>query len=278
VVSHPIGPARWYGAAVDGFLHSIEHGMFVRTRGTTAGRALVYLHGLGESGLSFERFAHHPALARFRHVIPDLRGYGRSPWPAHAASLDDVAGHVAGWLAARGEQHPIVIGHSMGGVLGVLLAESYPHALGGLVDIEGNASLGDCVFSGRAASCSLPEFIGGGFDELRERVYLDGRDDPALRGYYASMRFADPRVFHRHAQDLVDASRDESMATRLAALQVPRVVIAGVPGGLAARSLALLDAAAVPTVRIEPAGHWPFIDQPDPVAAAIVELVARCAA
>jgi len=132
---------------VDGFLQSIEHGMFVRTRNAMGARALIYVHGLGESGLCFERFAHHPALAGFRHVIPDLPGYGRSAWPAQAEPLDAVAEHVAGWLAARGEVAPIVIGHSMGGVIATRIAARHPHLVGGVVDVEGNVSLGDCTFS-----------------------------------------------------------------------------------------------------------------------------------
>ena len=140
----------------EGLLHGFEHGMFVRT--VTAGRderrTVVWLHGLGESGLCFERLVRDDALRGLRHVVPDLPGYGRSPWPARAPDLTEVADHVAGWLAARGGPAPVVVGHSMGGVVGVLLAERHPHAVRALVDVEGNVSPGDCVFSGRAAAWS----------------------------------------------------------------------------------------------------------------------------
>ena len=46
------------------------------------------------------------------------------------------------------------------------------------------------------------------------------------------------------------------------------IVIAGVPGGLCARSLELLDVHRVPWAGIAPAGHWPFLDQPALFAAA----------
>jgi pimeloyl-ACP methyl ester carboxylesterase len=39
------------------------------------------------------------------------------------------------------------------------------------------------------------------------------------------------------------------------------------------RSLELLGRAGVPVVAIEPAGHWPFVDQLDASAAAIAELL-----
>jgi pimeloyl-ACP methyl ester carboxylesterase len=264
---------------VDGFLHSIEHGMFVRTRGVAHARAIVYIHGLGESGLCFERLAHHPALAAYRHVIPDLPGYGRSAWTPRIASLPELAELVAGWLAARGEPSPVLVGHSMGGVIGVLLCDRHPHAVGAFVDVEGNVSIGDCTGSAIAAAQPLLEFTGGGFDRQRDQVYADGASDRALRGYYASMRLADPRAFHQHSRELVEASRDESMAARLVAIaaKVPLVYVAGVPRGAAPRTLELLDARAIPTVRVAPAGHWPFLDQPDAVARAIADLAARVA-
>jgi pimeloyl-ACP methyl ester carboxylesterase len=258
-----------------GLLHGFEHGMFVRTAGAGgSGRTVVWVHGLGESGLCFERLIRHDALAGLRHVVPDLPGYGRSPRPAHAPDLAAVADHLAAWLAARGEPAPVVVGHSMGGAVGVLLAERYPHRLAALVSIEGNVSPGDCTFSGRAAGQSLRAFAGGGLDALRDQVRADGADQPALRGYHASLALADPRVFHRHAQDLVALSADGSMAARLAGLPVPVTVVAGVPGGLAPRSLELLEGAGVRCVRIEPAGHWPFVDRPDEVAGVVAGIAA----
>src|SRR5258706_725558 len=95
--------------AVDGFLRSVEHDLFVRTRGPRGAPAVVYVHGLGESGLCFERLAQHPALAHLRHVVPDLPGYGRSPWPPLATSLAELADHLAGWLALRGEPAPVIV-------------------------------------------------------------------------------------------------------------------------------------------------------------------------
>jgi pimeloyl-ACP methyl ester carboxylesterase len=117
---------------MDGFLESVEHGMLVRTRGDDRAPTVVYVHGLGESGRCFEALAADPALAHLRHVIPDLPGYGRSPWPAQTSSLIEVADHVAAWLASRGgpapprvtdptgaaaSAAPVVVGHSMGGVI-----------------------------------------------------------------------------------------------------------------------------------------------------------------
>lgn len=240
------------------------------------GPPVVWLHGLGESSLCFAEISRHPALARFRHRLVDLPGYGRSPWPAEAYRLDEAATAIAEWLAPE-KKPSVLIGHSMGGVLAMLVAERAPTQVRAVVNVDGNLSLGDCSFSGKAAAFALDTFIAQGFDSLRDAVYEGGAGDAlgnaALRGYYASMRFADPRVFHRHALDLVELSTPEDLAVRLARLIPPALYLAGSPDGASPRSKELLAKTVARWQAIEPAGHWPFIDRPDDFAAAVASFL-----
>lgn len=257
--------------------HTIEHGMFMR-RLDPAGddpsaRVLLWLHGLGESGLCFERIIHHQDLAGARHVVPDLPGYGRSPWPAAPLTLPDMADFLARWLRDTGTRAPVVVGHSMGGVLGQLLVERHPGAARALVDVDGNVSEGDCGFSKRVTGHSLAAFETKRYGKLCNAIYEQGIDDRPLRGYYASLRLADPRAFYVNAQELVELSVPETLGERLAALPLPTVYIAGFPRGAAPRSLTLLRKAGVPLELVEPAGHWPFLDLPDAFAAAVTRFL-----
>lgn len=233
---------------------------------------LLWLHGLGESSRCFSEIIAHPALAATRALAPDLPGYGSTEWPAEPRSLADIADHLAVWLRQLAVR-PILVGHSMGGVIGVLLAERHPDAIAHLVDVDGNVSIGDCGFSGRAAAVDLTTFILRGFAELQASVAEGGATDRALAGYHSSMVLADPRSFHAHALELVEISEPETMATRLARLPVPVTYIAGSPGGACPRSCTLLDAKDITRVDIAPAGHWPFIDRPDQFAAALAGVV-----
>jgi pimeloyl-ACP methyl ester carboxylesterase len=59
--------------------HRFEHGMYIREAGHESPRVTVlYVHGLGESGLCFEGLLGDPRLRRWRHLAPDLPGYGKS--------------------------------------------------------------------------------------------------------------------------------------------------------------------------------------------------------
>jgi pimeloyl-ACP methyl ester carboxylesterase len=245
--------------------------MMVRRLGS--GPELIWLHGLGEQSRSLDAIAGHAALAGWSHVLVDLPGYGRSPWPEHAEDLEQVADRLAAWI---GDGRPSLIGHSMGGVLATLVAERI--AVRAVIDVEGNLSRGDCTHSAKAAAYPLDDFLAYGFSAMRAEVYEDGRTDPALRSYHAAMTMASPRVFHHHARQLVALSEPETLVTRLAALRPPVLFIAGVPGGICERSRELLDRHGVRWVGLEPAGHWVFVDQPDAFASAVAGFLGAQAA
>jgi pimeloyl-ACP methyl ester carboxylesterase len=248
---------------------ALEHGMMVRRFG--AGPELVWIHGLGEWSLSFDPVARHPALAGFAHVLPDLPGYGRSPWPDNVENVDDLARYADRLAAWIGDRKPALIGHSMGGVLASLVAERI--AVRAVVDVEGNLSMGDCVFSAKAAAYALDDFVAHGYAQLRAETFEAARAQPALRGYVCAMATASPHVFHRHARDLLAISAPEARVARLAALAAPVLYVAGVPDGICARSRALLDEHGVRWLGLSPAGHWVFVDQLDAFATGVARFL-----
>jgi pimeloyl-ACP methyl ester carboxylesterase len=257
---------RWrLEAAGDG---DAPHEMLVRRFGS--GPELIWLHGLGEQSRSLDAIAAHSAFAGHAHVLPDLPGYGRSPWPEQPDGLEHLADRLAAWI---GDRRPTLIGHSMGGVLATLIAERTD--VRAVIDVDGNLSSGDCTHSALAAAFPLDAFLRHGFAEMRNAVYDDGRSDAALRGYHAAMTLASPSVFHHHAIELVAMSRPEMLAARLAALEVPALFIAGVPGGICEHSRALLDRHGVRWVGIMPSGHWVHIDQPDRFADVVARFLAE---
>jgi pimeloyl-ACP methyl ester carboxylesterase len=239
--------------------------MMVRRAGS--GPRVVWIHGLGESSVSFESSL--PRLLGYTHVLVDLPGCGRSPWPESAASLEATADGIAAWLA--GDPPAVLIGHSLGGVLATHVAERT--AVRGVIDIDGNLTRGDCTFSEAASSYSHDEFVARGFDEMRAKIYADGATRADLRGYHAALMFASPHVFHRHAGELVELSMTATLAPRLAALGDKALFITGATDGVCPDSRALLEAHAVPWIGIEGAGHWVYVDRPEAFTAAVARFL-----
>jgi len=226
---------------VSGVRHTCRHGFYLRETAPGAPRGTVlFVHGLGESGLCFEHLLVRPELAAWRLLVPDLVGYGRTPRDGRPRALNDHADDLVGLLDALEVARTVVVGHSMGGVVAVVLAARCSERVSLVIDVDGNTSPGDCVYSGRAAALSLEAFVAGGHEAMLAEIYRAGLNDAAQRGYYVSQRLCDPVTFHRNSGELLALSQPEDLAHRRAALAAPLVYVAGAPGGACARSRQLL--------------------------------------
>jgi len=244
---------------------SLEQGMVVRRVGS--GPRVVWIHGLGESSVSFE--ASVPKLPGYTHVLVDLPGCGRSAWPDRPASIEGTADALASWLA--NDPPAVLIGHSLGGVIATLVSERT--AVRGVIDIDGNLTRGDCTFSAAASGYSYDAFVAHGFDEMRRQIYADGATRADLRGYHAALMFASPHVFHRHAGELVELSMTSTLASRLAVLGNKALFLTGATDGICPDSRVQLDAHHVPWIGIEGAGHWVYVDRPEPFTAEVARFL-----
>jgi pimeloyl-ACP methyl ester carboxylesterase len=106
------------------------------------GAPLALLHGLGGAASNWTLVA--PALAeRFRVLVPDLPGHGGSGGPPRGSDLGWQADALAELLRSRDAAGAAVVGHSMGGVVGLRLAVRRPEAVSALALVEtaGIASL-----------------------------------------------------------------------------------------------------------------------------------------
>jgi pimeloyl-ACP methyl ester carboxylesterase len=108
--------------------------VFVRdSGGGPADPAVLLLHGWTASAdLNF--FPVYAELAgSYRVIALDLRGHGRGMRSTEPFSLEDCADDAAALLAQLGATPVIVVGYSMGGPVGLLLARRHPGQVAGLV-------------------------------------------------------------------------------------------------------------------------------------------------
>ena len=86
------------------------------------GPALLFLHGFCESGEMWRHLA-DSLSTQYRVLCPDLPGFGASPITHPITCLEDVAEQLEEWMDALQIQHPIVLGHSLGGYVALALLE-----------------------------------------------------------------------------------------------------------------------------------------------------------
>jgi 3-oxoadipate enol-lactonase len=93
----------------------------VRLGGDPAAPPLVLLHALGETSQSWAPLL--PEIGRCYHVAAfDLRGHGASDWPG-TYSAELMRDDVVSALDTLGFQRFTLIGHSLGGVVALLIAQ-----------------------------------------------------------------------------------------------------------------------------------------------------------
>jgi len=100
--------------------------MDVGPTGAPNGRAVLLLHGRNFPSSYWEPVIRPLAAAGFRVIAPDQIGFNKSSKPEVAWSFDDAAADTAALLDAL--HLPIVdlVGHSMGGMLAMRFARTYP--------------------------------------------------------------------------------------------------------------------------------------------------------
>ncbi|MEU2280659.1 alpha/beta hydrolase [Streptomyces sp. NPDC013178] len=97
--------------------------------------ALLLVHGWGGDGREWS--PHAEALAgRFRVVVPDLRGHGRSPVPDEGNTPVEMADDLAALVDSLGAGPVVAVGHSMGGQVVNLLAVRHPTRVRSVVALD----------------------------------------------------------------------------------------------------------------------------------------------
>ena len=103
---------------------AVLHGNAVSYRRAGEGQAVVLLHGIGSTSLTWESVA--PSLADRHDVIaPDFLGHGASAKPRGDYSLGAFASGVRDLLQVLGVERATLVGHSLGG--GVAMQFAYQH-------------------------------------------------------------------------------------------------------------------------------------------------------
>ena len=107
----------------------------VVTRGT--GRDLILVPGLGSHHNVWDSVA-GPLEARYRLHIVQVNGFaGVAPGANVSGPVSaPVAEEIARYITATGLTKPALVGHSMGGTIGMMLAARHPDALGHLVVVD----------------------------------------------------------------------------------------------------------------------------------------------
>lgn len=146
-----------------GTLHVERHG--------TGGRPVVLVPGLASGGWVWADTVAWLARERAVYVVT-LAGFDGRPAPAGEALLHSAFASLVSLLEGRRLERPVIVGHSLGGVLALWLATEQAARLGGVVTVDGLPVLPGA----EAADATRRAAVGA---ELRRR--MEGLDPAAFQ-------------------------------------------------------------------------------------------------
>ena len=106
---------------------------------TGQGRPMLFIPGLSSPGDVWDQTVAHYAKDHECHVLT-LAGFGGAA-PIDGALLPQVHDALAAYIRAHHLEAPVIVGHSLGGFMGLWLAETDPDVVGQLVIVDSAPSL-----------------------------------------------------------------------------------------------------------------------------------------
>ena len=258
------GESHW--VAVDGInTHYVEAG---------AGQPLLLIHGLGASVVTW-RDNIGPLAESFRVIALDLPGHGDSDKPDIDYASPTIVRHIARFMEAIGIEKTAIVGNSVGGALGLMVALAHPELVSSLVLVD-SAGLGKEI-STWVKLLSIPPL-----GRLLESAKLRGTKfllynvfhDPSLASpelleeLYRSRQMrgakeAIVRVIH-NTVGLRGVRDDHVLIDELKDLPMPTMVVWGAQDRIFPVSQAYRAADSSPQTVIkvfEECGHWPHMEK-----------------
>ena len=245
-------------------------------QGDRRGTPVILLHGYPDSSYSFTPLL--PFLPpTIRAIVPSQRGWGDASRPASGYTMDDYAGDVLALMDALRIDAAVVAGHSMGSLVSQRFAIQNSNRTLGLVLIgsvstfSGHPDLIEFQQAVEAMEESIaPELV----HEFQAGMFMNPPAPEFLDGLIAESSKAPLHVWQQAMRGIMktDTSKDLSRIT------APTLIIWGPEDPLCSRSEQEVLLAGIDNGRLSVyrgGGHCVNWEQPDAVAAEIVELVTR---
>jgi pimeloyl-ACP methyl ester carboxylesterase len=247
-------------------------------RGNASGPVVVLIHGYTDNARDWVPLL--PYLStRFRLILVDIRGHGRSSKPECCYDRLDFAYDIKLLLDALGIQRADIVGHSLGSIIAQTFAEYWPERTSHVVLISSTGG----IPPGRAKK---PQFDYAA--EIRKLKEPIDPDSPFMIAWWDSPTPVDPEFIRRQRQDAAGiplnvwlAVLDQGLSTdtaftdlqrTLPRLKAPTLLIWGSKDPIMPEEArhTLRDALPRAQVKIfDGLGHNPFWEDPEGVAQVI---------
>ena len=241
---------------------------------TGQGIPLILVHGYPLDHTTWQPIL--PLLrSDVRVILPDLRGFGKSPVTEGIYSMESLAGDVCALMDQLNISRAVIIGHSMGGYVTLAFARLFPERLLGigLVGSKANADAPDKQAGRKEMADAIHQ---GGMQVTVERMLPILTRDTGVAQQISGIMLSTSKQAGAGASLGMAERADSTLLVR--ELNVPGLVMAGTDDPFspldASRELAQSMKNAR-LVKIDGAGHMMMMEQPQAVAAGLNDFLAQ---
>jgi 3-oxoadipate enol-lactonase len=245
---------------------------------TTDNAAVVFLHGIGGAARAWAPQVTSFAAAGFVPITLDLPGYGSRAAVAQM-SFENLAADVEATIAEHGLRRPVLVGHSMGGMIVQTMLRRQPDAYSAAVLACTSPAFGDPTgeFQKQFVADRLAPLEAGGTMAGLATSIVDGilgpSPDPDGRARATEIMAATPDLTYRAAVHCL-VTFDER--ANLGHIRVPVLCLAGRHDRNAPAAMMERMAQKIPRARyvcLSEAGHLPNLEAPHAFDAAVLSFL-----
>jgi len=173
-------------------------------------KTLLFLHGIGDSSLSYLPFFQTKALTEFNILIPDLLGHGKSSKNDDYSFTLQTETIIKQIMALENQMgfpfnDLILIPHSMASIHAMLICESeMRRQIKGIINVEGSITQYGSFVSEAVFKAVMHKSFDLWFQEFKDvTVFCELiKKFPVCRTYYASLLFCHPAAFLQNALEI----------------------------------------------------------------------------
>ncbi|HNW28119.1 MAG TPA: alpha/beta hydrolase [Spirochaetota bacterium] len=220
---------------------------------------LFFIHGLGCAKENFDSVWDIRDLEWYAIIVPDLPGFGDSPGLVdYSYDLEEHACICKSLLDCYPRHKVHVIGHSMGGAVGLILAEKIPERLASFINVEGNLVGRDCTVSRKKASVSFEDFKKRQLPGMILATAMSA--EPGRRLWSVLLNKAEKEGLYYSSRSLVAWSDSEVLLEKFRNIRCKKIYI---HGDINSSMPVLRQLEGIPVRSISKSGHFPMIDNPE---------------
>jgi len=227
-----------------------------------------FIHGFGESGLSFVEAFDSPLADKFNLYVPDFPGFGVTPHRPGAETVKDSTEVLCGLISDISKNTPVfLVGHSLGGIIGTWTAERLSNIVRGYVSIEGNLTNADTFVTSLTMGYEDPN----AFHELLSGIATSRIDENILfKRFLASLTLAHPSALLTWGKSCVEATGETKSGEEFIALDAKTLYIWG-DESIPDITKNFVFENEINNREIKGAGHWVMVDKSEECYRAILE-------